>query len=161
MTLTEGCLTISFTGAVDAFKFDDDDCNSPHYHGLSHCMKAVDFIVEFPDYYLFVEIKNPPSENRYTQLDDRNELVKSLVVKYRDSFLYRFAEKKVDKPVKYICLVETDNVTLNVLQNDLKRGLPERGPSKRWKIPLLNMCTVINTEHWKENFPDWKITKTA
>ena len=39
MTLTEGDLQIIFNNPLNARKFDD-----PHVHGLSHCMKAVDFI---------------------------------------------------------------------------------------------------------------------
>ena len=39
--LTEGDLQIVLTGSVNARKFDD-----PSTHGLSHCMKAVDFILE-------------------------------------------------------------------------------------------------------------------
>ena len=37
----------------NARKFDD------HSHGLSHCMKAVDFVVELPHLYLFIEFKDP------------------------------------------------------------------------------------------------------
>ena len=39
--LQEGNLRFTFDGDVRAWKFDDEA------HGLSHCMKAVDFIVEF------------------------------------------------------------------------------------------------------------------
>jgi hypothetical protein len=35
-----------FTDAVDAFVFDQKDKTHPHYHGLSHAMKAVDLVVE-------------------------------------------------------------------------------------------------------------------
>lgn len=161
MTVTEGSLSIVFAGALDAFKFDEENRASPHFHGLSHCMKAVDFIVEYSDFYLFVEIKNPPAENRYREREDRQQLIKSLVGKYRDSFLYRFAEQKVDKPVRYVCLIEEDNVTLNILQNDLKRQLPLMGPGVRWKTPIAQMCAVVNTKHWNRNFPNWKITTTS
>ena len=41
--LTEGELEFVFESAVSARKFDGPD------HDLSHCMKAVDFIVEFQD----------------------------------------------------------------------------------------------------------------
>ena len=60
-TFTEGELQITVTDAVSARKFDGDS------HRLSHCMKAVDFIVELPDCYLFIEFKDlrtpqPPNE---------------------------------------------------------------------------------------------------
>ena len=50
---TEGNLQIAFDNALRIRKFDDDR------HGLAHCMKAVDCIVEFDDRYLFIEIKDP------------------------------------------------------------------------------------------------------
>lgn len=42
--LIEGNLQITIPGAVQARKFDDGAS-----HGLTHCMKAVDFIVELAD----------------------------------------------------------------------------------------------------------------
>ena len=52
MTFTEGNLQIDIADAIDGRKFDGDD------HGLT-CMKAVDFIVELEDRYLFIELKDP------------------------------------------------------------------------------------------------------
>ena len=54
---TEGDLRVEFRGVVEARKFDGSD------HGLSHCMKAVDFIVELPERYLFIEFKDPQNPN--------------------------------------------------------------------------------------------------
>ncbi len=51
MTFTEGDLRIDFSGATGGRKFDGPD------HRLSHCMKAVDLVVELPDHYLFVEVE--------------------------------------------------------------------------------------------------------
>ena len=51
--LREGNLQITINNAIEARKFDDAS------HGLSHCMKAVDFFVELPDRYLFIEVKDP------------------------------------------------------------------------------------------------------
>jgi hypothetical protein len=50
---TEGNLQITFPSGVAAKKFDHSG------HGLTHCMKAVDFIVELTDRYLFIEFKDP------------------------------------------------------------------------------------------------------
>lgn len=47
-----------FTNAVDAFRFDEKDKAKPHFHGLSHAMKAVDLVVELPTDYLFIEVKD-------------------------------------------------------------------------------------------------------
>ena len=52
--LREGDLQITINDAIEARKFDDEAS-----HGLSHCMKAVDFVVELPDRYLFIEVKDP------------------------------------------------------------------------------------------------------
>ena len=57
LTLTEGDLLLTINGAIGARKFDDAN------HGLSHCMKAVDFIVERPNCYLFIEFKDPQNPN--------------------------------------------------------------------------------------------------
>ena len=46
--LTEGKLQLTISNAVAARKFDDAS------HKLSHCMKAVDFVVELSDHYLFI-----------------------------------------------------------------------------------------------------------
>ncbi|UUX91137.1 hypothetical protein [Methanoplanus endosymbiosus] len=46
MILQEGNLQFDFNGVIDAFKFDEKDRSKGTFHGLSHCMKAVDFIVE-------------------------------------------------------------------------------------------------------------------
>ncbi len=50
--MKEGDLQFNFSSAVSAKRFDDKD------HGLSHCMKAVDFIVEEDKRILSIEIKD-------------------------------------------------------------------------------------------------------
>ena len=45
-TFTEGDLRITINNVVDARKFDLPGSSG---HGLAHCMKAVDFIVELPE----------------------------------------------------------------------------------------------------------------
>ena len=57
-TLCEGNLQMTFPQDAKARKFDE-----PTSHGLSHCMKAVDFIVEEADRVLFIEIKDPDHPN--------------------------------------------------------------------------------------------------
>ena len=97
MILQEGALRFDFSGALEAFKFDEQDKTSPTCHGLSHCMKAVDFVVEYADHYLFVEVKDPQRPNYYDSEQDESALVKSLVTKFRDTFLYRWAEGKLTR----------------------------------------------------------------
>ena len=49
---TEDNLQVTFNNVVQARR---DGIG----HGLTHCMKAVDFIVELHDRYLFIEFKDP------------------------------------------------------------------------------------------------------
>ena len=48
-------LARDFTDALDVFVFDEKDKKKPTYHGQP--MKAVDMIAEFPEAYVFVEMK--------------------------------------------------------------------------------------------------------
>lgn len=77
--LTEGELVFVFEDAVSARKFDGHD------HGLTHCMKAVDFIVEFQDKYLFIEVKDP--QNPGTTEDRRCEWIRKLESGHHDQNL--------------------------------------------------------------------------
>ena len=159
MILQEGMLKLDFSGVKNALRFDEQDRLSPNFHGLSHCMKAVDFIVEYPDHYLFVEIKNPRDPSRYSTDKDINDLVDDLLVKFRDTFLYRWAEGKQNKPVYYQCLIELDNAQTLHIMNKLKYKLPFKGQPSNWQKPLAYKCTVANTETWNKIFSNMQVTK--
>ncbi|MGM0567540.1 MAG: hypothetical protein ACQESX_12340 [Bacteroidota bacterium] len=161
MILKEGSLEFNFSGAIDAFKFDEQDHSSATYHGLSHCMKAVDFVVEYSDHYLFVEIKDPPDPARYDTKQDKDILINNLVTKFRDTFLYRWAENKLDKRVYYQCLVELDNAQTLYLINQLKNKLPADKHPARWQCPLAHLCAVANQVTWNKTFSDIQITRAA
>jgi hypothetical protein len=103
MIFQEGRFQFDFTAAVQALRFDEMSKASPHYHGLSHCMKAVDFIVEREHDWLFIEVKDFTSPGAEYE---EGKLQNNLIGKFRDTFLYRWAENKMDKEVKYICVVE-------------------------------------------------------
>ena len=51
--LTEGDPELDFRTAITSAYFDEQG-----HHKMDHCMKAVDFIVEWPDEFWFVEVKN-------------------------------------------------------------------------------------------------------
>ena len=79
--LTEGELEFVFEGAVSAWKFDGPD------HDLT-CMKAVDFIVEFQDKYLFIEVKDPhnscaPEDRRRQWIEDFTSSRLDQALKYK------------------------------------------------------------------------------
>ncbi|VAW43989.1 hypothetical protein MNBD_GAMMA04-1677 [hydrothermal vent metagenome] len=164
MIFTEGDLKFDFSGAIDAFKFDDREPESPHYHGLSHCgMKAVDFIIERQEDWLFVEVKDynhPSSSNNF----DGNEkeiaqLILGLAKKYRDTFLYRWAEEKIDKPIRYICLVELSSPS-TILMDKLKNKIPDNKP-ERWNRPIVKSVVVMNMREWNACFTTWPVTRVS
>lgn len=72
MILKEGDLEFNFQDSINAIKFDGSS------HGLSHCMKAVDFIVEYKDYYAFIEIKDPSNPKSHKKI--RITLLKNLTL---------------------------------------------------------------------------------
>ena len=162
--IREGELEFVFDGVLSARKFDGDD------HELSHCMKAVDFIVELTDSYLFVEVKDP----QHSQAPERNrrrsarsftsgELDQDLKYKYRDSFLYEWASGRADKPIIYAVLVALDTLDdaiIGTRGRDLGRNLPLLGPdSQPWTRPIADQCLVFNIESWNRTFSDYPVTR--
>ena len=167
-TFQEGDLKVEFNDVCDARKFDDAS------HGLSHCMKAVDFIVERPDCYLFVEFKdlqNPriPAQNSENIIQGflRGTIDEDLKYKYRDSFLYEWASGRADKPVDYLVLVSLDSLTeieLVARTDDLNRKLPlQKRKTNPWTRPFVRSCTVFNLDSWNcilPGFPVSRLTNT-
>ena len=162
--LTEGNLQLSVNGTVAARKFDDAS------HGLSHCMKAVDFIIELQDSYLFVEFKDPqipgaPEGAAENYLDDfvSGRLDEDLKYKFRDTFLYEWASGRVDKPVDYFVLIALDSLSDPLLLNrgkDMERKLPVLGPpGQTWPRPIVRSCAVFNLDSWNRNFPDFPVIR--
>lgn len=166
-TFTEDDLQITFTNIVSVRKFDDG-----RSHRLSHCMKAVDFIVELPDRYLYIEFKDPqnpagpdPQGGAYFKQFNSGQLDKSLRYKYRDSFLYEWAAGRADKPVYYLVLVALDTLTSPLLtqrQKALEQKLPLRGPQgQSWARPIVNGCAVFNMKSWNKKFPEYPISRRS
>ena len=161
----EGNLRIVIDGALSARKFDGAD------HKLSHCMKAVDFIIELPDKYLFVEFKDPqyPGATAQTISDyidgfKSGRLDRQFQYKYRDSFLYEWASGRADKPVDYLMLIAIDTLTKPLLQSrmdEMKRKLPLRPPGNQpWPCPFVHSCSVFNIQSWNERFfPKFQISR--
>ncbi len=128
-TFTEGDLQIEITGVVDARKFDE-----PSSHGLSHCMKAVDFIVERSDCYLLIEFKDPQApgakrqrQQNFFQKFQSGKIDEDFKYKYRDSFLYEWASGRAAKPIHFLVLVALNTLTtadLGKRTDALKKKLP-------------------------------------
>ena len=157
-------LQVTIHGDIDAWKFDGES------HALSHCMKAVDFIVEFPDRYLFLEFKDPqhpgaPERNRdrFIREFQEGELDEDLKYKYRDSFLYEWASGRADKPVYYFVLIAADVLTDADLTNRtdaLARKLPIHGPdSSSWTRRIVENCAVFNIDSWNRAIPQCQVSR--
>lgn len=151
-----------FPSAKELYKFDETDNLSPYYHGAP-MMKAVDVMAEFPNFYIWIEIKHYTDEDivRMKQEGDQRKngdeyhikthLRNNLVKKYRDTFLYRYAEQKLDKPVIYVCLLNFDSALKSHFRCELEKGIPKRIPTKRWKRSLINGLVVVSEEDWERN----------
>ena len=166
MKLQERDLEIDFTDAVDAIVFDQMKIGEPHYHGIGQ-MHRVDFIVEFDEAIIFVEIKDPSNPNaqdkdvaNFRQKMNEGVLSSNFAEKFIDSFLYRWAEDKIAKPVYYVNLVTLEAELLPNFSDELAKKLPPMGKAvPRWKRQLAENCQVFNIETWNENFPKWPVTR--
>jgi hypothetical protein len=154
--LAEKDLQITLPASVAGRKFDDETS-----HGLSHCMKAVDFIVELDDRTYFIEFKDP--ENPHAKPKDSAAFLKKfmsgaidsdLKTKYRDSWLYEYAEGRAKKPIYYLVLIGASTLSdadLLTRTEALQRQLPVEGPGDRpWKKPFVAGCAVMNLAAWNK-----------
>lgn len=160
-----------FNEAMAAFVFDEKDKTKPTFHGAP--MKGVDIVAEFQDAYIYIEIKDYDDQDGYDTLvfssdEEKTEKQKAfkwlknyLKYKYRDSFLYRHAEDKVDKPIHYICLLTFDNALNSRMKKSLVQELPVGRKSSRWNKSLVESCQVVNLDKWNENFPKWPAARLA
>jgi hypothetical protein len=162
-----------FDSAIDAFVFDEKDTTKSTFHGMP--MKGVDVVAEFEDAYIYVEIKEYNNEraseydinnsSSQTELEQKRKhfkwLKEYLKYKFRDSYLYRHAEGKVDKPIHYICLLTFDNALNSKFSKSLKQELPVGSKSIRWNISLAKSCQVLNVDRWNQCFPKWPVTRIA
>jgi hypothetical protein len=170
MIVTSDGYQIDFTDAISAFKFDETDKTKFTYHGVT-ALKAVDIIAEFPSAYVFVEIKDYQKPEDFDEINAHDEVEKNtkhlnykrlknyLKYKFRDSFLYRFAENKISKPISYICLINLDNALNTKMSKDLRLELPIGKKSTRWVNEFSHVCNVLNLKKWNDNFPKWPAQK--
>ena len=159
---TEDDLQVTFNNVVQARRFDDDT------HGLSHCMKAVDFVIELQDRYLFIEFKDPENPNIPTQYRaaaiqnlQKSEFDEDLKYKFRDTFLYEWAAGRADKPIDYFVLIAVNDRPLlsrrlDLLESNLPQKLP---PTVPWTQPIVHRCGVFNIAGWNVEFPDYPVQR--
>ena len=151
-----------FPSAKELYKFDEKDKLSPHFHGAD-MMKAVDVMAEFSNCYLWIEIKHYTEEDiaLIKQEGDQRKskdmyhtksyLRNNLVRKYRDTFLYRYAEQKLDKPIVYICLLNFDNALKSHFRRELAQYIPTNLPTRRWKRNIINGLVIVDEKDWRRN----------
>jgi len=169
-TLKTDGFEFCFTDAIDAFVFDETDRKKPTFHGAP--MKGVDIVAEFEKAYVYIELKNyddssiydvniinMTDEERRSRQDSFKWLKNYLKYKFRDSYLYRHAEQKVEKPIHYICLISFDNALNIRMQKSLKQEIPVGRASNRWVQTLATSCQVVNLNKWNENFPKWQVKR--
>lgn len=169
MKLRERDLEIDFTNAIDAIVFDQMKADQPGYHGIGQ-MHRVDFVVELEEAILFVEVKDPGNPKAqaeglakfHGELQD-GTLSDTFAAKFIDTFLYRWAEECLHKPVHYISLVTLeDSELLPNFSDEIARKLPPMGKSvPRWKRQLVENCQVFNIELWNASFPNWPAARVA
>ena len=157
-------LEITISKASDARKFDEPGAPRPGQ------MKVVDFVVEYPDRYLYIEFKDPQHpDSNLTNHDDlatyyqSEKIDEDLVYKFRDSFLYEWASGRACGDIYYIVLIAIDSLTsadLDKKTKDLERKLPVGIPSD-WKRPLVKGCAVFNMASWNERFPDLPVRRLS
>lgn len=163
--LTEGNLQIAISdaaGIVNWRKFDGPE------HGLSHCMQAVDFIIELSDRYQFIEIKDPQhpqsSASDYGQRFNQGNIDQDFMYKYRDTFLYELAHGRADKPIHYLMLIALDTLKpadLQTRQRAMQSKLPQLDPEGRqWSRPIVKDCAVFNMDAWNRHLPQYPVTRT-
>lgn len=164
---------IEFNDTVlDVIDFDSDDIHSPQYHGLNHAMKAVDVIAEFPEECLFIEMKDYSMPNAmrfrcpfqskrlkdYCERADENSQLKKICAdirsKFYETFLYRYAEGKVSKPIFCIALAKLDSAMLHRLNEQLKSQMPIGKACKRWRRELFCRFVAVDESMWNKLFSE-------
>ncbi len=160
LDLTEERVRFDFPDATALFKFDEKDRMSPMFHGAP--MKGVDVVAEFPKFQLWIEIKEYPSEEIQRMKDEgairRNDephlktfLASYFKYKFRDTFLYRFCEGKIDLPIVYVCLTNFDNTLNGFFRKGLLKELPTgKANPTRWKKELIakDLVFVVDVVAW-------------
>lgn len=163
--LVEDNLQLTLPATVIGRKFDDQNT-----HNLSHCMKAVDFIVELEDRVLFIEFKDPENPEalpaQSAEFIDKfrsGNIDADLKTKYRDSWLYEWAQGRTKKPITYLVLIGASTLSAAELlarTDALKRQIPVLGPGDRpWVKPFVTGCAVMNIAAWNKALPQFPVSR--
>lgn len=144
-------------------------------HGLTHVMKAVDFVVEWDDQFWLIEVKNPenskiPREHRdqakqefFNKIESRSLISSELFPKFIDSLVYLGLDSGIPtKPMRYLTLIALASLTpvqcstlSDALLSHSKSLLhgPKNGWSKGFSVHLFNL------ELWNRALPFCPVTR--
>lgn len=164
LILEEERFEFDFPNAKALYKFDERNPETPHFHGASHCMKAVDVLAEFGNFQLWIEIKDYPDEHLEElkhgakQCDGKSRkalLLDNLKQKFRDTYLYRYCENKANLPVYYLMMVNFDKSLLPHFLDEVRRILlADNVVDSRWASPLIERqhVGVVYKHQWPAAF---------
>ncbi len=130
MVLSEDDLEFDFSAAIEVIRFDDNTL-----HGKS-TMKRVDFIAEYEDRFVFLEVKDPDNPaavkpEAFSKKLLSGNLIPDLAGKYRDTLWFRTLSGKVGKPVHYVVLLSMASLD---------------------PAPFAQACVVLNLDQYKKQF---------
>lgn len=159
--LSERDLEFDFGSDISAIRFDD---------GATHAtssIQAVDFIVEYADRYMFVEVKDPDepgvvNPEAFREKFRSGELVRKLAGKLRDSLFFRMIQSVEKKPIEYVVLLSMevlDDAALLLKVDELKLSLPIQNP--KWPEDCVKSCVIMNIRQWKRKFGDGAIRRLS
>lgn len=144
---------------IAVISFDDNEKQ------LCDGMKSVDIIAEFPEEYLFLELKRYNKGNvcfkcpiwKEAKIVEKcplnndekrrnqaiiNRVAMDLRQKYFDTFLHRYANNCEYKPINYVCIVETEPIIAQKLKE--KVLLPS-------KTKILKNFAIVTSDTWNNN----------
>lgn len=163
-------LEFDFRSAIKVEKFDNQD-----EHGMSRCMKAVDFLVEWDDSFWFIEVKDPgcstatsERQQKFMKKVREGSLFTSILgPKLKDSFLYLHLDNSLpNKPMKYFVLLAIDSFTpenlLGPLSDSLKRSSCLREPHETpWNNSYIDAAMVFTEKTWNENLSQCPVKRVV
>lgn len=160
MTLREDDLIFSFDGAVNETRFDD----KAH---ATDTIQPVDFLIEYDDHYLFVEVKDPDCPDvknveAFRKKLRSGELTRKLAGKYRDTFFSFGFQQKPQKKIQYIVLLAFSDLTPELLlpQIDrLKKAIPIQHDN--WKVEAAAGCVIFNLEQYKKRYGSESVQRVS
>jgi hypothetical protein len=158
--VVENDLEFDFRSALSVRRFDGQN------HGMSHELKAIDFIVEWPDEIWWVEVKDPensriPRRLKTRQLKNFVEKMKSkkliqgeLAPKLKDTLIYLGLHEGIsDRPLKYMVVLGVSNLDPAIFSpflTALNKACLIPGPNGKWSKGF--DVLAFNVASWNARF---------